>query len=198
MKGMSMSERFRAFIALEVTNPETVAEIAAYQERIDEAMGSLKRVAPEILHLTLRFLGDITEDQAESIYHFLQILNSEFEATGPKAFTVIGVGTFQHKTFFVSLRDNLDWLRGLVTKIDEFLLQFDYVPEDFRPHITVARSRKNAQMEPDWRRAVAEYKRVAAEFREKVFGTWTVDRILLKKSTLTPEGPIYENLSYED
>jgi len=52
------------------------------------------------------------------------------------------------------------------------------------PHITVARVRGRA----------GPLGRLINQWREYDFGWQAVDSVVLKKSTLTPRGPIYENL----
>jgi len=54
----------------------------------------------------------------------------------------------------------------------------------FKPHITIFRVKNK----------VSDMTDELAKFNSKIFGTQQISQIKLKKSTLTPSGPIYEDL----
>ena len=56
----------RAFIAIELPQ-ETKLALAKLVEELKKTNADIKWVAPESLHLTLKFLGDIDDSQAETI-----------------------------------------------------------------------------------------------------------------------------------
>ena len=62
-----MSETVRAFLAIEV--PEDVKAVVADLSRQLDGMGlrGLRLVRPEGLHLTLKFLGDVSTDVADTV-----------------------------------------------------------------------------------------------------------------------------------
>jgi 2'-5' RNA ligase len=66
-----------------------------------------------------------------------------------------------------------------------------FAPEarGFSPHVTLGRvARPNEEMN----RRIGDR---IADFSSSDLGSFTVDRFYLKKSTLTPGGPIYEDLA---
>jgi len=65
-------------------------------------------------------------------------------------------------------------------------LGFDKEKRAFRPHITLARA-KNTRIESSLVTA-------AAQFEERNFGSFTVDRVFLFRSTLKAFGAVYEKL----
>ena len=65
-------EKIRAFIAIEVNEESTLSEILEYQSRLQKSIGPLKLVDKHLMHITIRFLGDITTDHAKLIYEFIE------------------------------------------------------------------------------------------------------------------------------
>ncbi|MCX9025474.1 MAG: RNA 2',3'-cyclic phosphodiesterase [Candidatus Methanoperedens sp.] len=170
----------RAFIAVEL--PERlVPEI----EKIESALDTpgIRLVEPKQVHITLKFLGDIREDNVETIASALsQVGCKPFEAR------IKGVGVFPKpayiKVIWLGAEGNFDVLHDEVERVlTPFKFETDH---QFSPHATLAR--------------VKQLRDKAALF-EKLkrlenidLGTINVESISLKKSTLTPQGPIYETL----
>lgn len=170
----------RTFIAVEL--PERfLTEI----ERIEAVLDThgVKLVEPKQVHITLKFLGDISEDKVEPIASALSEVNCKpFEAR------VKGVGVFPKPSYI-----RVIWLgaegnfEALHSEVERVLSPFKFGKDDkFSPHATLAR--------------VKALKEKAA-LLEKIkkletidLGTMNVESISLKKSTLTPKGPIYETL----
>ena len=59
----------RSFLALELDNKDTIQHIVDFSERLKKNQSKLKLVEPGNLHLTIKFLGNISEDQAPKIYY---------------------------------------------------------------------------------------------------------------------------------
>ena len=80
-------------------------------------------------------------------------------------------------------------LKGIFIRLEPALVEMDFKPErrGFSPHITIARVRSGRNR----RQFVDEVLR----FRGERFGGFEVRHIRLKKSVLTPRGPIYSNLA---
>ena len=62
----------RAFIAIELSDNLTVNNIKSFSARLKQNQPKLKVVAPENLHLTIKFLGNISESLAPNIYKILK------------------------------------------------------------------------------------------------------------------------------
>ena len=170
----------RTFIAVEL--PERfVPEI----ERIDSIlkMAGVKVVEPGLVHITLKFLGDIHEDKVEPIASALsQIKCKPFEAS------IKGIGVFPKPSYVKVI-----WLGGLGdfetlhSEVERMLLRFKFKQEgDFTPHATIARVKQ-----PVNRTDLIEK---ITNIGNTDLGTFSVSSIFLKKSTLTPRGPIYETI----
>ncbi|MCZ7372868.1 MAG: RNA 2',3'-cyclic phosphodiesterase [Candidatus Methanoperedens sp.] len=143
----------------------------------------IKLVEPELVHITMKFLGDVREDQVEQIAAALMKINTrQFEAN------IKGIGVFPKpayvKVIWLGAQGNFNPLHD---EIERVLSPFKFEKEGhFTAHATLARVKEL---------------RDKAELFEKIkqlegvdLGTINVGSICLKKSTLTPEGPIYETL----
>ena len=72
-------------------------------------------------------------------------------------------------------------------QLDECICRLGFTRErDFTPHITIGRVKSQRNRE--------ELLRVMEGYRGKVFGTTPIDKVVLKKSVLTPSGPVYSNI----
>lgn len=170
----------RTFIAVEL--PERfVPEIEKIESMLDTS--GIKLVEPKQVHITLKFLGDISEDKVEPIASALSQVNCKpFEAR------IKGVGVFPKpayiKVIWLGAEGNFE---ALHSEAERVLAPFKFEKDDkFSPHATLARVK------------MLKEKAVLLEKIKKLenvdLGTMNVESITLKKSTLTPQGPIYETL----
>ena len=128
----------RAFIALE-TPEDFRFEIAGLARQLREAVKG-RFVSPELYHVTLAFLGDISEREVRLA---LEALEAACAHAGPLALTCDGLGKFgkaRDATLWLGLRPT-DELAGLAGAVRENMRErgvtFDSKP--FKPHITIAR-----------------------------------------------------------
>ena len=170
----------RTFIAVEL--PERfVPEIEKIESILDTP--GIKLVEPKQVHITMKFLGDIPEDKVEPIASALSQVNCKpFEAK------IKGVGVFPKpayiKVIWLGAEGNFETLHSEVERV---LALFNFEKDDkFSPHATLARVK-----------ALKEKAALLEKIKklENVdLGTMNVESLTLKKSTLTPQGPIYETL----
>jgi len=174
----------RVFIAIDLPNPirESLGQI---QRELKSLTDSVKWVAPESIHITLKFIGEIPEKRIDDI-------NVALRGFSWKTFTikVRGVGFFpgtrSPRVFWAGME--APTMRGLSEKLETRMerLGFDKEKRAFRPHITLARARDN--------RIDSSLVLGATEYEDHIFGSFTVDRMYLFKSTLTPTGAMYEKV----
>ncbi len=170
----------RTFIAVEF--PERfIPEI----ERIESVLNTpgIKLVEPAQVHITMKFLGDISEDNVEPIASALSQVNCKpFEAR------IKWVGVFPKpayiKVIWLGAEGNFEALHGEVERV---LAPFGFEKDDrFSPHATLARVKALKEK--------ASLLEKIKKLEDIDLGTMNVESITLKKSTLTPQGPIYETL----
>jgi 2'-5' RNA ligase len=173
----------RTFIAVEL--PDSMKkQIESIQQEID--LKGLKLVKPELVHLTLKFLGDIPESQVEPISTAL----SEIHCT-PFNARVTGVGVFPNpnyiKVVWLGAHGTFDLLHSEVERVLK-VFRFKKDKGKFTAHATLARVK---YLDESSKSQIAH---ILAELQDVDLGEFRVNTITFKKSTLTPKGPIYETL----
>ena len=75
-----------------------------YQAGLQQVLGSLKLVDRNLMHITVRFLGNIAISDAKRLVRFLnEKLNPHFFPNGKKnQGKLVGVGDFRKSVFFAS------------------------------------------------------------------------------------------------
>jgi 2'-5' RNA ligase len=182
-----MSQSIRSFIAIDIEDQPTLAAITRLEAALQASGANLKLVDPHNLHLTLRFLGNVSSPRLAEIQDGLDdLVFHPFQAT------LKGVGVFpsQHRVNVVWIAFETGHLEiiDLYQQLNTKLVQFGFQPERrrFSPHITIARVRSG--------RNRAQLVEAILDAETTLFGTFRVDTLNLKKSVLTPQGPIYTTL----
>jgi len=170
----------RVFIAIE-TSAELREKMAELQKQL--AVDGVKLVEKENLHLTMYFLGEIDEHMKERVMQAMNKINC-------KKFELVckGVGAFPSNNYIrvIWVAAEAPELREIHEQLGGELSKLGFKKEDFSPHITLARVKFLKD-----KTKLAEF---LEENAETEIGDCIVDRVILKKSTLTPKGPIYENV----
>ena len=166
----------RCFIAIDL--PETIKdEIIKIQKQIPEFKGKL--IEKENLHLTLKFLGEISEEMIKKVKEKLEKIKfNKFNAKLGE------VGIFS-ESFVRIVWLKLENCDELQKEIDSALADLFKKEERFMSHLTIARV-KFIQDKKDFIEKLKKIEVKPVEFE--------VNNFLLKKSTLTEKGPIYEDL----
>ncbi len=188
----------RAFIAMELKNQTTIEKIVKFTQRLKQNQEKLKAVESQNLHLTVKFLGNIKEDLAPQIYTVIQEDINRLMFKG-KTFKYIlkGVGQFHRfSVVWINLLGDIAFLQNVKNTLEQNLNQNLAIPKDkrqeFRPHLTVARLNKKRINY----KTFDVFKKIINENKNTEFGNFELNNIRLKKSTLTPQGPIYTDLVF--
>lgn len=164
----------RVFIAVEIPD-EIKKEIVRIQNSLLQFNG--KKTEYDNLHLTLKFLGEISEDEVRKIKEKLsEIKFNKFEVE------IKNLGVFSDRIIWLGIK-NCD---GLQREIDATLDKIGLEKERrFMGHLTIARARNVRDKE---------------KFLEELKGIkmprmkFIVSAFYLKQSILTTEKPVYKNL----
>jgi len=174
----------RVFIAIEL--PGSIQqELAALQRDLKNVTSSARWVAPDSIHLTLKFIGETPEHRIPEIDTALLGLTWK-----PFTVSVRGIGFFpgtrSPRVFWAGLE--APPMEGLAQEVDARMerLGFEKEKRAFRPHLTLARAR---DMRIDSSLVIA-----AEKFEQHAFGSFTADRFYLVQSTLKPSGAVYNRL----
>lgn len=173
----------RSFVAVELP-PSMREEIGRLNRSI--ATEGLRQVSPDLMHITMKFLGDVPQEKVVEVAEAL----GRVKAT-PFTVQVKGIGSFPGRSVRVVWLGLVGDFRELYEGIERALSQLGFSPEErgFSPHVTLGRvGRPCAEMN---QKLLARM----APLSDIDLGSFTVDRFYLKKSTLTRGGPIYEDLA---
>jgi 2'-5' RNA ligase len=178
----------RAFIGIDID--EAVRQnLVAAQRQLTGTGAQLKLVEPENIHVTMKFLGDIREDQTKAITEAMQAA-----VEGLKSFEikVRGVGAFPNLSYirviWAGVSEGREHIISIQRRIDQSLAKLGFRPErEFVPHLTLARVKSAAGKEK-----LAAFLKTMTNAE---FGSSRADAIELKQSNLTPKGPVYSTLA---
>ncbi len=176
----------RLFVAIPI--PAGIA--AALAHSLPDDVPALRRVAPELLHLTLAFIGWIDEER-------LGAVTSAVEAgvAGAHSFdvTFTGLGRFPERgaprVIWVGTSATRE-TEALAATVRESLVrrEIPFDPKPLRPHVTLARVRDGASASD---RAAIE--RAVATGRVPDGPTFTAEAVHVMQSVLSRSGPRYSS-----
>jgi len=173
----------RTFIAVEL-DPGFREKIRELQDKFSSI--DLKLVKPELVHITLKFLGDVDESRIPTISAALDSISCE-----PFETKIRELGAFPKpanpRVLWLGATGNF---KTLHENIEDLLKPFRFEAEnkEFSAHATLARVKFLKKDQKN------DFINILREFEDIEIGNMWVNKVLLKKSTLTPEGPIYETL----
>lgn len=178
----------RAFIGIDLDNDIRERLLAIQRDKLKmDQFSSVKAVDPRIAHITLSFLGDKTSFELSAITEALRSISFH-----PFCVTLCGVGVFPNmkniRVVHVGLSDSED-VKTLHEQIVE-ALKGRHEPDKrkFDPHITLGRVKRRIPEELNLLAAAI------APLSASFIGHLYVSGFQLKRSTLTPKGPIYDTL----
>ncbi len=182
----------RLFVAVDLQ--ENLRRAAArvtrtVRERLERAETyGISWVAPENLHLTLRFLGEVSEDLRGQVE---ASLGAPFD-TPPFDIELAGVGTFpaagSARVIWLGIVRGAEALSALHDEVERRLAPLAFEKEDrpYRAHLTIARFRTPAP---------ARVRDIITAAREAgSIGRCSIDKVTLYRSQLSPKGAIYTPL----
>ncbi len=169
----------RLFIAIDFE------ELSEYFRQLQEQIPEVKATKPKKFHLTLKFLGEVSDDKVEDAKKKLESVKFS-----PFKLKLGETGVFPNEKFirvlWVGMEDG-EKVNELQRDIEAALEGMFEKDSKFHPHVTLARIKfiENDKKE-DFVNAVKAIKIEPKEIEVKNFK--------LVKSTLTKQGPEYEDL----
>lgn len=190
-----MTEQIRAFIAVDSSD-----KLKADAGKVITGLKKftfVKWVGEEALHITLKFLGNVTLETADKIKEIIACMPPELLGFSLK---VESVGVFpdlnRARVFWLGITAGADRLEKIYNYIEEHISGLDIKQEEkrFSPHLTIGRMKKDFNYRHE-AHSLHELVSELDEFKAKVWGEFIVDKVFLFKSTLTSSGPIYEKIN---
>ena len=172
----------RAFLALELSQ-EIRDRLGEAQQVFRGCSGRFTYVEPENIHITIKFLGEVEEKDLPGMQAALQKIT--FPPFSVNAGTVTVNNYKRPHTIWCEIDDGGQG-ELLLKLAEEQLAPFGFPCETrrFTPHATIARIKvPDPSLFPALRL-----------LKGKTYGSSTINGMKLKKSTLTRQGPVYEDL----
>ncbi|HNX48208.1 MAG TPA: RNA 2',3'-cyclic phosphodiesterase [Methanomassiliicoccales archaeon] len=176
---------FRSFIAVDVECGEVLRDAINELQHFGR---TLKPVSPDNLHVTLKFLGDTDE---RCVPQLKKVMKEAVKDVTPFDVKLVGTGAFPNsrtaRVIWVGM-EGAEPFQDIVTKLEDGcdLMGFGRDKQVFSPHLTLARVREGFNAD------LGDFIKYG---HEKDFGSFTVKSLKLKKSVLTPEGPVYSDMA---
>jgi 2'-5' RNA ligase len=178
----------RCFVAVEVDDPGVLDALGRAQSGLVGSGGDLKPVERENIHLTLKFLGDVDEGLMGEVERVVSGLRFE-----PFRMALAETGAFPNlrrpRVIWAGVSEGVDELSRIFRELEAGFVGLGFKREGrrFSPHITIARVRSGRNRE--------ELVEEVLQHRETDYGGFEVKSVKLKRSVLTPRGPVYTTLA---
>ena len=182
------NEKLRLFIAIEL-DKSLKESLKTLQDELKKCGADVGWVKPENIHLTLKFLG---ETEPKSIARISAALEETAGLFPPFTLNITHVGFFPEQGPTRIVWAGLDKGKDESARLADFLedklsvLGFKKEKRGFSPHVTIGRVRSEENL--------YALRKTLSNFHFKTPLTQTTNHLTLFKSTLTPQGPIYEPL----
>ena len=180
------SKTIRSFLAIDLAE-DLKPEIADVQKEFKKTGANIKYVPPQNMHFTLKFFGNIDEDMVDEISEAVEKVIRNYSSFD---LSIGGCGSFPNqntiKVLWIGIDSNSQ-IADLQKDLDMEFKKLGFKKErNYISHLTIGRPRngKNKKQMKDTINSLKDLK----------IGTMRVSKISLKKSTLTPQGPIYEDI----
>ncbi len=177
----------RSFIALELA-PEIQKQLRQIQAELKKSGADVKWVNPEGIHLTLKFLGNVSPELLEEIKKLINQLAKSYKSFELK---ISQLGAFPKieypRVIWVGMEQRENQVVKLAQDLEERLIQLGFLREKraFKSHLTLGRVRSAHNRD--------QLKKL---LQSLTFPRTTMQAgtLILFKSTLTPKGAIYQAL----
>jgi RNA 2',3'-cyclic 3'-phosphodiesterase len=175
----------RAFLGIAV--PEALKEkIIQAQSRLSRF--DIKFVEPNNFHFNLKFFGELDEAKIPEIKAILDDVCKEIK---PFEIRIAGAGAFPSSNYirvlWLDVKEGREELVSLGEKVQTSIQNLGYGAEDkFVPHLTLGRVRSSRDSA-----AIASAMEKLNDFE---VGKMKIDRLVLFRSVLGANGPVYEEV----
>ena len=177
----------RLFVAVKI-DPDVIERLCQAESRLGNSLGGIRWVKREKLHLTLKFLGQVSDERIAPIGAALE------RALAPLPRCSVasrGLGVFPDIRGPKVLWAGLDAapLARLAGAVEEALAALGFAREkrEFKPHLTLGRWRDFAGRPETLRQEIEQW-------RARDFGTSEIKDVILFQSVLKPDGAVHTPL----
>lgn len=181
------AEQIRSFVSIDLDDDQVLSRVTSIISSLSSIGGDLKPVERNNIHLTLKFLGTVSQTRLTEVKSVLSQV--KFESF---PLEIKGAGAFPNlkrmNVIWVGVGEGWSRVEQIFEQTEKLLQKLGYPRETrpFSPHITIARVRSS--------RKTDEIAAFLGRLSSETFGAFQADRIRLKQSVLRPSGPTYSTL----
>ncbi len=179
----------RSFLAFEL--PPDIKKVLREISRTEKDLPlDLRWVKPDNVHLTVVFMGNVSEDRIQAIGETVRMACAGFEPFDVNAGPLGFFGNRRHpRVLWMGLQGDVLRMGRLRDRLQKKLKPFGIKTErrPFKPHLTLGRFKKGAHPWPHLDHLIAKYGDLKGR-------TCSLKELVLFKSDLTPGGAIYTKL----
>lgn len=179
----------RAFIAVDL--PETLrTQIARLQKDLGDTGADVRWVETQNLHLTLKFIGSVEETDQEKL---VDAVGGALRPFAPFVFHLEGLGVFPRlenpRVVWLGVSEGSQKLEQIAAAVEKACMELGLPGPDhpFTPHLTIGRIHSNKRLEG------LIYCLQRSPMRSPLLVQ--VRQLILFRSTLQPQGPVYTPLA---
>ncbi len=180
----------RVFLSIEI-DEKLLDKISDVQKQFMECEAPVKYVETENLHCTLKFFGEIEDNKLNDI---IEAIENKIKNHEPFKVNIKKTGVFPNERYIKVLwlgMEGVEPFSNLQKDLDQDFVKMGFKKErSYTPHLTIGRVKgaKNKK----------ELLSKLEELGDVEIGEMGINKIVLKKSELTPAGPIYTTLKEFD
>jgi len=176
----------RTFVAISIAR-DIRSRISDVQEQAKKLAPDVKWVKPELFHITLKFLGNVREDELARVF---VAIDEAAAGHSPFDLSFSGMGSFGSRVVWVGTAQGRDELRALAKSVEDSLARVGFPREEkaFKAHLTIGRVREN-------RRLPSEFSSGIEKIDASDLGSQRVESIVVMQSDLQRDGPVYSPMS---
>lgn len=179
--------QIRSFISIDLDDTKILSQVESIMSSLVSIGGDLKPVERENIHLTLKFLGNVSITKLDEVKSALAQVSF-----APFSLEIRGAGAFPNlkrmNVIWVGIEEGWSQVELIYEQTEKLLHQLGFSRETrpFSPHITVARVKSGRKRD--------EIAAFLGHLTDESFGTFNVESVRLKQSVLSPSGPKYSTL----
>lgn len=179
----------RTFIAIDISD-KIRQRAADLIERLSESGAAVKWARPETMHLTLKFVGDVADNE---IMQVCSVVKDATSGITPFKVHFRGAGAFPNaqrpRIVWAGIQPAVDELQELHKRLEASLADLGYPQErrKFTPHLTLGRLRGNTGLK--------ELALLIETLGKFDLGEIQPSELCVYSSTLERGGPIYNIMS---
>ena len=180
----------RVFLAVEI-DENLLNKIYDVQRELMKCEAPVKYVETENLHCTLKFFGEIDDNKLNNV---IKTIENKIKNHEPFKINIKKTGVFPNERYvrvlWLGLED-FEPFSNLQKDLDEDFVKMGFKKErSYTPHLTIGRVKGSRNKE--------ELLEKLKDMGDVEIGEMDISKIVLKKSELTPVGPIYTTIKEFD